>query len=581
MVLPTSDKISSLNNFSASQSVFVNLSNQKSQGDISLNYQDADIRGEIYKVNKSSYDVPKSNTKGVRVAIDSPVVPASVELVSSIFDGFKSIPVQHADYVFLTLDMMSIGQKDMAQKIADLAGSSFQKIQALDVFIQNKKELSTTDYQSKIESMLSSLGVNSFQVFKTHPYYFEQGLLRAQDAFSIVNFDKTGKIFAEYLRLQGLPKLGNKWYEKAKNAGLGNHPSIVKEISKLDPATNMEGFLRITSKIKVSNEVHELFFSKLTDPNVKDNDGSTPLHFAAEINSADAIKALVATGADPKLIDRIGLTPIHSAADNNSRDAIEALVAAGVDPNLKDIAGLTPLHSAADNNSRDAIEALVAAGADLNLKDKDGLTPIHMAVDSNSIGAIEDLIAAGANINLKDSDGLYPLHSAAYKDSVDAIEPLLAAGTDPNLKDSYGVTPLHLAAASGSINVIKALVTAGADPNLKDSDGETPLHLAANSKRINVIHTLVAVGADPNLKDKNGLTSLHSAVVSKSIGNSIDAIKALLTVGADPTLIDIGSIDDPNIKNELNQAQTIYQEETSTKNISGVREPCEIIRDAL
>ena len=116
------------------------------------------------------------------------------------------------------------------------------------------------------------------------------------------------------------------------------------------------------------------------DPTVRDEDGTTPLHWAAENTSNPAvIVALLNAGADPNARDEDGTTPLVSAilAILTANPAvIVALLDAGADPNARTDDGWTPLHWAArltDNSA--VVVALLDAGADPNARDEDGWTP--------------------------------------------------------------------------------------------------------------------------------------------------------------------------------------------------------------
>ena len=80
------------------------------------------------------------------------------------------------------------------------------------------------------------------------------------------------------------------------------------------------------------------------NPNVRDGDGSTPLHWAVITGGLAAIKVLLDASANPNTKDESGMTPLHVAArrvtDNSA--VIEALLAAGADSSAKDARRRTP-----------------------------------------------------------------------------------------------------------------------------------------------------------------------------------------------------------------------------------------------
>lgn len=95
---------------------------------------------------------------------------------------------------------------------------------------------------------------------------------------------------------------------------------------------------------------------------------TSPLHDAAENGTVADVTALLKAGADPNVRTEDGWTPLHEAASQSDNPAvITALLEAGANPNAQNRLLYTPLHHAALSNDNPAaiIEALVKAGADL------------------------------------------------------------------------------------------------------------------------------------------------------------------------------------------------------------------------
>ncbi len=123
------------------------------------------------------------------------------------------------------------------------------------------------------------------------------------------------------------------------------------------------------------------------DPNARDGNGWTPLHYAAGAGQTEAIAALIAKGADPNARKENGAAPLHRAAQEGQTKASAALLEAGVDPNARGEKGYTPLHLAAQEGRTDAIAALLEAGADLKARDKWDQIPFDLIpADSPLVG---------------------------------------------------------------------------------------------------------------------------------------------------------------------------------------------------
>ncbi|GAB2260793.1 hypothetical protein Droror1_Dr00011648 [Drosera rotundifolia] len=90
------------------------------------------------------------------------------------------------------------------------------------------------------------------------------------------------------------------------------------------------------------------------DPDVPDNDGRSPLHWAAYKGFADCIRLLLFLDAYRGRQDKEGCTPLHWAAIRGNLEACTVLVQAGKKEDLvvTDNTGLTPAQLAADKNHR-------------------------------------------------------------------------------------------------------------------------------------------------------------------------------------------------------------------------------------
>ncbi|KAH6818470.1 Ankyrin repeat family protein with DHHC zinc finger domain-containing protein [Perilla frutescens var. frutescens] len=90
------------------------------------------------------------------------------------------------------------------------------------------------------------------------------------------------------------------------------------------------------------------------DPDIPDNDGRSPLHWAAYKGFADCIRLLLYLNAHRGRQDKEGCTPLHWAAIRGNLEACTVLVMAGKKEDLmvSENTGLTPAQLAADKNHR-------------------------------------------------------------------------------------------------------------------------------------------------------------------------------------------------------------------------------------
>jgi ankyrin repeat protein len=73
--------------------------------------------------------------------------------------------------------------------------------------------------------------------------------------------------------------------------------------------------------------------------NIRDSNGSTPLHRAVVSGNPRLIRLLVAAGADVNAPDRRGYTPLHGAVCNHNRAAVELILSQGGRADLKTKSG--------------------------------------------------------------------------------------------------------------------------------------------------------------------------------------------------------------------------------------------------
>ena len=73
-------------------------------------------------------------------------------------------------------------------------------------------------------------------------------------------------------------------------------------------------------------EVKRLVLDCGLDPNVKDDDDNTPLHYAARGGHPDVVKLLLEHGADPNAKGVDGETPLRYAARGGHPDIVKLLL---------------------------------------------------------------------------------------------------------------------------------------------------------------------------------------------------------------------------------------------------------------
>ena len=186
---------------------------------------------------------------------------------------------------------------------------------------------------------------------------------------------------------------------------------------------------------------------KGVDVNAKREDGSTPLHGAAEGGHGEIVELLITAGADlhattVSMLGGGGWIPLHSAARQGHRGIVELLIEMGTDVNTRDSAGKSTLHDAVLEGHKGIVELLINKGADLNAKSGYYGTPLHVAGSMGHKEIAELLIANGADLNVQDGFGRTPLNAAELIYEWDSAKIKAAKKDIADLIRNYQLMPL-------------------------------------------------------------------------------------------------------------------------------------------
>lgn len=133
---------------------------------------------------------------------------------------------------------------------------------------------------------------------------------------------------------------------------------------------------------------------------------------ASSAGDLERVKELLSEGAEARVKNNEGMTPLHWAAHEGRAHVIEELVHAGGDLNARDKEGMTPLHWASVKGENEAVELLLNLGADINATDKHGETALHFAASFLQEDVVRLLIDRGVYIYKLSDDGYTAYHYA-------------------------------------------------------------------------------------------------------------------------------------------------------------------------
>jgi len=185
--------------------------------------------------------------------------------------------------------------------------------------------------------------------------------------------------------------------------------------------------------------------------NEYDDQGFTPLHWAAITGNADIAKSLILAGADidSKTNNEERFTPLYGAALNGRSSVLRLLVDFGANIDAKTSSGSTSVIAACANGDFDNFKFLVEKGADINTVTDSGTTCLMFSSREGSYKIAELLIDRGVNVNAI-SNG--PLHDAmqyaAFNKEYSILKLLIERGGSYTKSDENAVTCVATAEAA-------------------------------------------------------------------------------------------------------------------------------------
>jgi hypothetical protein len=197
------------------------------------------------------------------------------------------------------------------------------------------------------------------------------------------------------------------------------------------------------------------------------NENMTNLHLTAYFGMKEATIALLQSECNPDLKDDNGKTPLSCAAERGHEAVVRLLLDTGkadIDSKDKDY-GRTPLSWAAEGGHEAVVRLLLDTGkVDIDSKDKDyGQTPLSWAIRGGHEAVVRLLLDTGkADIDSKCNSSRTPLSWAAGGGHEAVVRLLVDTGkADIDSKSNYGQTPLSLAAERGHQAIVRLLVDTG------------------------------------------------------------------------------------------------------------------------
>ncbi len=256
------------------------------------------------------------------------------------------------------------------------------------------------------------------------------------------------------------------------------------------------------------------------DPDLRQADGASAIHWAVYHENVDALAALIAADADVNAVNRLGASPLYLAAKSGNADLIEQLIEADANPNITMPMGETPIMTAARAGSARGVELMLRAGADVNASEQSReQTALMWATAQGHVDVARALIEAGADLEARSKLRARLMYADATN----------GGAFDQGITEQLGgFTALLFAARSGDVEMARLLLNNGANIEAVAGNETSALVIATHSGHRDLAELLLERGADANTIGA-GYTALHAAILR----GDLETVNALLAHGAD------------------------------------------------
>ena len=303
--------------------------------------------------------------------------------------------------------------------------------------------------------------------------------------------------------------------------------------STFDVSNLMQG-LHLAAKFDLVMTMVALIDTGKFDVNAQDDEGRTPLYYAAGAVNGD-VATLLLDRPDVKidLPSYFHGTPLHNAILSSQNTIVKMLLNRRANYEAKNSYGERPTHLAVKLGQSETLETLLGHGVNVTATTNSGHTPLELALPMDSklrqktstgLWRSPEVTASKQDyqpclrllldaLTKEDIDRSYMLFEAVKDGRPDIVQLLLEKGARTSIQNKTfnRRTPLHWAAEKGFEGSLKILLAHGSDPQIQDNRGFTPLHYASSAERETIVKLLLPTMTDVNIRAKNGLTPLQEA----------------------------------------------------------------------
>jgi ankyrin repeat protein len=195
---------------------------------------------------------------------------------------------------------------------------------------------------------------------------------------------------------------------------------------------------------QLGNEIAFEFFFKHTEGKVRNT--TKPIHYAAAYGHSNIIATILKKDISQLNIqNNVGETPLFLASTYNQLFGVNLLINLGAAIDLAEQNNITPLWIASQNGCDNAVVFLLNNKANVNALSNDKVTPLWKAAQNGKTNIVRWLLENKAFVDHADEDGVTPLIMASQKGYNVIVKLLLKFGANPTLQTSDGITALDVA----------------------------------------------------------------------------------------------------------------------------------------
>lgn len=176
-----------------------------------------------------------------------------------------------------------------------------------------------------------------------------------------------------------------------------------------------------------------------------------------QVSVKEKIQSIINNGQYINQQDDQGCTPLHWAAYIGDINLVHLLIEIGANLNIQDFQGYTPLMNSIINKKTNLAIFLIEKGTDLNLQDHEGFTALMISSSIGDFNIASSIINNKANLDIKNSKGNVALHSAAGNGKIEIVKLLLKKGANSSSLNREGKTAGDIANENNYKEISKIL----------------------------------------------------------------------------------------------------------------------------